>query len=275
MKISAFTIVRNATILEYPVVESILSILPIVDEYVVLVGKSDDDTLDLIKGIDSDKIRIVENEWRDDLKKDGLFFSHLTNLAMEKCTGDWAFSLQADEVIHEKDLPALQQLIGRCDKNPAVKAISLRFYQFYGDYRTYNPYGHRKACRIVRNNGEVMNIWDGVAFALRATPETRLLEGPPEHIVKSSIYIYHYSWVKDPSRLLQKFNILDVHYRGDKANHLSRFDFDLRMVKRFKGSHPKVMEKRIASFQSPLPPHRSRWLKPAFYPFLLSRGYKG
>jgi glycosyltransferase involved in cell wall biosynthesis len=275
VKISAFTIVRNATILEYPVVESILSILPIVDEYVVLVGKSDDNTLDLIKGIGSDKIHIVEDEWRDDLQQDGLFFSRLTNIALEKCTGDWAFSLQADEVIHEKDLPALKQQIERCDKDPAVRAISLRFYHFYGDYWTYNPYGHRKACRIIRNNGEVINIWDGVAFALRATPETRLLEGPPEHIVKSPIYIYHYSWVKDPSKLLQKFNILDVHYRGDKATYLNRFDFDLRMVKRFRGNHPKVMEQRIAGFGSPLPPYRSRWLKLAFYPYLLAHGYKG
>ena len=178
MKISAFTIVRNAIILEYPVVESVLSILPIVDEYIALVGKSEDDTLGIIKGIGSDKIRIVENEWRDNFQRDGRFFSDLTNLAMQECTGDWAFSLQADEVIHEKDLPALRRLIEKCDGNPAIKAISLRFRHFYGDYQTYNPYGHQKACRVIRNNGEVINIWDGVAFALRKTPDTRLLEGP-------------------------------------------------------------------------------------------------
>jgi glycosyltransferase involved in cell wall biosynthesis len=275
MKLSAFTIVRNASILEYPVVESILSILPIVDEYIVLVGKSEDDTLGLIEGIGSDKIRIVENEWRDEFRSDGRFFSHLTNLAMEECRGDWAFSLQADEVIHEKDLPALQRLIEKCDKDHAVKAISLRFRHFYGDYQTYNPYGHQKACRVIRNSGEVINIWDGVAFALRKTPDTRLLEGPPEHIAKSSIRIYHYSSVKEPSKLLQKANLIQVHYRGEKAPMLNRFQFDLTMVKRFRGTHPKVMEKRITEFQSPLPPYRSRWLKPAFYSYLLKHGYKG
>lgn len=275
MKISAFTIVRNAIILEYPVVESILSILPIIDEYIVLVGKSEDDTLGIIKAIGSDKIRIVENEWRDDFQRDGRFFSELTNLAIEKCTGDWAFSLQADEVIHEKDLPALKRLIEKYDKNEAVKAISLKFRHFYGDYQTYNPYGHQKACRIIRNNGEVVNIWDGVAFALRATPETRLLKGPPEHIVKSPIRVYHYSSVKQPSKLLEKANLIQVHYRGEKARVLSRFQFNLTMVKRFRGTHPKVMEKRIAEFQSPLPPYRSRWLKPAFYSYLLKHGYKG
>jgi hypothetical protein len=275
MKVSAFTIVRNAIILEYPVVESILSILPIVDEYVVLVGKSDDDTLGAIKRIGSDKIRILENEWRDEFRDGGRFFSHLTNLAMSQCTGDWAFGLQADEVIHEKDLPKLRQLIEDCDKNDAVKAISLCFYHFYGDYQTYNPYVHRKACRIIRNNGEVISIWDGVAFALRSSPETRLLQGPPEHVVKSDVRIYHYSYVKDPSKLLEKVNLLSVHYRGDKAMLLRQFQFDLRMVKRFKGPHPTVMGKRVAEFRSPLPPYRSRWLKPGFYPYLLRHGFKG
>ena len=173
------------------------SILPIVDEYVVLVGKSEDGTLDMIKAIGSDKVRIVENEWRDDFKWEGEIFSHLTNIAMSECKGDWAFSLQADEVIHEKDLPELKQLVEECDKKPLVKAISLRFIHFYGDYRTYNPYSHRKACRIIRNNGEVRSIGDGVAFALLGAPR-RILEGPKEHYVKSNIRIYHYTSVKTP-----------------------------------------------------------------------------
>jgi hypothetical protein len=60
MKISGFTIIRNAIINDYPAVEAITSILPVVDEMVVAVGKSDDNTLGLIQGIGSDKIRIVE-----------------------------------------------------------------------------------------------------------------------------------------------------------------------------------------------------------------------
>lgn len=276
MKISAFTIVKNAIHLQYPVVESIQSILPIVDEYVVLVGESQDGTLEMIKGIGSDKVRILENEWRDDFKRGGQIFSHLSNIAMSECKGHWAFSLQADEVIHEKDLPRLRRLIEECDKKPSVMAISLQFIHFYGDYQTYNPYLHRKACRVVRNNGEVVSIWDAVAFGLRGTPG-RILEGPKKHFVESPIRVYHYTRVKDPSRLVEKVNLLRVHYKGSKAQLLApdSFPYDLTMVKRFKKSHPKVMEKRIAEFQSPLPPYRSRWLKPEFYAYLLKHGYKG
>jgi glycosyltransferase involved in cell wall biosynthesis len=274
MKISGFTIVKNAVNLQYPVVESIKSILPIVDEYVVLVGKSEDGTADMIRAIGSDKIRIVDNEWRDNFKKDGQIFSHLTNIALSECKGDWAFCLQADEVIHEKDLPELKRLIEECDKKPSVMAISLRFIHFYGDYQTYNPYSHRKACRIVRNNGEVVNIWDGVAFGLRGTPG-RILEGPKQHFVESNIRIYHYTSVKDPTKLLEKANLLKVHYRGDQAKLLDSYQYNLTKMKRFRKPHPKVMEKRITEFQSPLPPYRSRWLKPRFYLYMLKHGYKG
>ncbi len=274
MKISGFTIVKNAIKLQYPVVESIKSILPIVDEYIVLVGRSEDGTVDLIKSIGSDKVRIVENEWRDDFKYGGEIFSHLTNIALGECKGDWAFSLQADEVIHEKDLPKLKKLIEKCDGKPSVKTISLRFIHFYGDYRTYNPYSHRKACRIIRNTGEVVSIGDAVAFALRGAPR-RILEGPKEHYVKSNIRIYHYTSVKDPSKLAEKASLLRGHYGREHVRPPDSFQYNLTMMKRFRKSHPKVMEERIAAFNSPLPPYRSRWLKPKFYSYLLQHGYKG
>ena len=63
MKISGFTIVRNAIKYNYPVVESIRSILPICDEFIVNVGESEDETLDLVQAIGSETVRIIGNEW--------------------------------------------------------------------------------------------------------------------------------------------------------------------------------------------------------------------
>ena len=58
MFIAGFTIIKNAIINDYPIVEAINSILPIVDEMIVLAGDSEDDTLQLIQSIKSDKIKI-------------------------------------------------------------------------------------------------------------------------------------------------------------------------------------------------------------------------
>src|SRR5437879_11208998 len=103
MKVSGFTFCRNAVRYDYPVVESIRSILPIVDEFIVNVGRCEDGTLELIRSIGDPKIRIVESVWDETLRKDGLIYSQQTNIALASCTGDWAFYLQADEVIQEDD----------------------------------------------------------------------------------------------------------------------------------------------------------------------------
>ena len=101
MKISGFTIVRNAVKFNYPVVASIRSILPICDEFIVNVGDSQDGTLELIRSIGSPKIRIIQTQW--DMGQGSQVLSQQTNLTLKECRGDWAFYLQSDEVIHEAD----------------------------------------------------------------------------------------------------------------------------------------------------------------------------
>ncbi|HET9868423.1 MAG TPA: hypothetical protein VFQ06_14085, partial [Nitrospira sp.] len=107
MKISGFTFCRNAVKYDYPIVESITSALPLCDEFIVNVGRCGDGTLELIQSIRDPKIKIVESVWDESLRQGGLIYSQQTNIALAHCTGDWAFYIQADEVIHEDDLPVL------------------------------------------------------------------------------------------------------------------------------------------------------------------------
>ena len=60
MKVSGFTFVRNVVKYDYPVVESIRSIFPVVDEFIVNVGRCDDGMLQLIGSIGGTKVRIME-----------------------------------------------------------------------------------------------------------------------------------------------------------------------------------------------------------------------
>ena len=63
--ISGFTFIRNGVELGFPFEASIRSILPLVDEFVVVVGKSNDDTLQRIQGLNDPKIRIIESIWNE------------------------------------------------------------------------------------------------------------------------------------------------------------------------------------------------------------------
>ena len=103
MKISGFTIIKNAVLNDYPIVEAIQSILPVVDEMVVLIGDCTDDTEGLIKSINSDKIKIHHSVWNPNLRKGGEVLADETNKAFQLIdpASTWAFYIQGDEVVHE------------------------------------------------------------------------------------------------------------------------------------------------------------------------------
>lgn len=281
MKVSGFTFCRNAVRYDYPVVESIRSILPIVDEFVVNVGRCDDGTLDLVRSIENPKIRIVESVWDDALRKDGLIYSQQTNIALSRCTGDWAFYLQADEVVHEDDLPKIVDATRAHITNQRVRGLLFRYLHFVGDYRSTNPWFYHKAVRIIRNNGEIESCGDAVGFHLKATGQY-LQSGPREWLATSGARIFHYGWVKDPRTMAAKKQEQTKVYHGDTplpeearlCESGSSVFSDYPILKEFRGSHPCVMRTRVQSARR-LAPRRSRWLTPAFYRAVLERGFRG
>jgi len=281
MKVSGFTFCRNAVRYDYPVVESIRSILPIVDEFIVNVGRCADGTLELIRSIGDPKIRIVESVWDETLRKDGLIYSQQTNIALASCTGDWAFYLQADEVIHEDDLPKIVRAMQTHLRNPDAKGLVFRYLHFVGDYWSTNPWFYHKAVRIIRNNGEVESCGDAVGFHFKATGQY-LQSGPRQWLAPSSGRVFHYGWVKDPKTMLAKKQEMTTVYHGDapppseaKLYTQDTFEFeDYDILKGFRGSHPAVMLERISRYPV-RDPRRNRWLRFAFYKAVLRRGFRG
>ena len=283
MIVSGFTFCRNVEKLDYPFVESIRSLLPIVDEFVINVGDSEDNTLGLVRSIGDPKIKIVESVWDMALRKDGLIYAQQTNIALEHCRkdADWAFYLQADEIIHEKDYKALRVAMETHKDNRRLLGLMSRYKHFVGDYQSLDPWAYRRAMRIVRPGGAVISVGDAVGFA-RASDnlylgkkERSLWEYAPGHI-------YHYGWVKSPALLREKVRTqVEWYWEGTPNTRdtqvLSLKEFmpeHYEILKRFDGTHPQVMEKRVSEFPK-LPQKRSRWLNPEFYKYVLKHGFKG
>ena len=281
MKVSGFSICRNAVKFDYPVVEVIRSALPIVDEFVVNVGQSDDGTLELIRTIGSDKIRIVESAWDDSMQKDGLLFSRETNIALSRCTGDWALYLQADEVLHEADYDTMRRALRDHLLNPSVLGFTFRYLHFYGDYRSCNPWFYHRAVRIVRNDGQVESCGDAVGFWLKAD-QGYLQSEHKDRVRPSGATIHHYGWVKAPRVLLDKIRYQSARHHGDQlgvedARLLAKeaYEFeDYDIMKNFSGTHPAMMADRVSRYPA-LKPWRNRWLRPAFYRAIAKRGFRG
>jgi hypothetical protein len=281
MKVSGFTFVRNVVKYDYPVVESIRSILPVVDEFIVNVGRCDDGTLELIRSIGDPKIKIVETVWDETLRKDGLIYAQQTNIALAHCVGDWAFYIQADEVVHEDDLPIIQDAMRRHLGNLEVKGLLFRYLHFIADYWSTNPWFYHKAVRIIRNNGEVESCGDAVGFHLKATQQY-LQSGPKEWITPSGGRVFHYGWVKDPKTMLAKVKEQIAVYHGTTPppkqaalyqQNTFHYD-DYAVLKEFNRSHPVVMANRLRSSRR-WAARRNRWLNLQFYREIFRRGFRG
>jgi glycosyltransferase involved in cell wall biosynthesis len=164
MKVSGFTIVRNAIKYDYPIVEAILSILPLCDEMVVAVGNSDDNTLDLIKSIDSPKIKIIETIWDDSLREGGKVLAVETNKAFSAVAkdSDWAFYIQGDEVVHENYLSAIKNAMLQYKDALEVEGLLFNYLHFYGsyDYVANSRQWYRNEIRIIKNDKSIYSYKD-------------------------------------------------------------------------------------------------------------------
>ncbi|MEX0966793.1 MAG: hypothetical protein WD077_06115 [Bacteroidia bacterium] len=263
MKISGFTFGKNTVKLYYPIREAIESILPIVDEFVIALGKGDEDdtTLSEIERINSDKIRIIHTEWDTKAYPDGTENAHQTDIAMKACTGDWLFYLQADEVVHEKYLDTIRNRCRELLDNHEIEGLIFRYKHFFGDYWHFNdkhgwyPY----EIRIVRNLPDIHSYQSAQSF--RRIPDFdgksyRKKEGSHKlQVAKVDAEIYHYGWVRPPALMQKKTIALETIHKGADAT-IKRytegpayFDYGpLRSLLTFKDSHPKVMQEMISRF---------------------------
>lgn len=247
MKVSGFTFIRNAIKYDYPIVEAITSILPICDEFVVAVGKSEDDTLALIQSIDSDKIRIIETVWDESLRKGGRVLAEETNKALAEIASDsdWAFYIQGDEAVHEKYLPTIQEAMQAYLSDAKVEGLLFNYLHFYGSYQYIADSRHwyRKEIRIIRNNRNITSYQDAQGF--------RKKDGKKLKVKQIDAFIYHYGWVKNPvvqQRKVETFNALWHDEESLKKIIVPAEAFDYSQVDSlaiFEGEHPKVVENRI------------------------------
>lgn len=250
MKISGFSFVKNAIKFGYPLRESIESLLPLVDEYIIACGDSDDGTTELVRSIDSPKIRIIETVWDAQAKSGGRIYAEQTNLALKECSGDWCFYLQADEVLHEQDYDLIKSDLATANANDKIEAMLFRYIHFYGKYDLIGTgrQWYRREIRAFRNIQGVTSWGDAQGFRV-ANPDAsfRKLKA-----MQSEANIYHYGWVRPPKNQFMKIRTTMKFYGGEDFNpelaDAEDFIYDgAYSLTNFKGSHPKLMESKIAT----------------------------
>jgi len=271
MRVSGFTFVRNGVLLDYPFEESIRSLLPLVDELIVNVPESDDDTLARVKAIGDRKLQVFKSDWDNRLRKGGLILSQQTNRALERCSGDIAFYLQADEVLHEEDYPAIRAAMRFYADRDEVDGLSFRFIHFEGGYSTVNPFRYRRQVRVIRNDGKIRSAGDACGFERTDARKFRVQN------VKARVF--HYGWARPPERMHRKNRELEKLYHDDKyieRKYTGKEKHDFRKLAAcvpFRGSHPEIMRERIerADWQLEAPSRLPLALRPRAWRMLLKK----
>jgi len=258
MKVSGFTLIRNGTEFDYPFIESLRSLLPLVDELVINVGIGTDDTLKRIQDFAAkeapEKIKIFESRWPLDdpeKKKSGLILSEQTNLALDRVTGDWAIYLQADEILHEADAQRLHDAMEKYLDDPEVEGLLFDYVHFYGSFEVVQETrsAYRREVRVIKPKSGARSVGDAQSF--------RKPDGSKIRVARCGSRIFHYGWVRTPDAMKEKTFFMDQLYHGDPdskdaktrtphtgTNYLYKRMWGLRP---FRSSHPAVMEDRICA----------------------------
>lgn len=246
MFVSGFTFIRNAIKLDFPIREAIYSVLPLCDEVVVAVGNSDDETLNLIKSIDSNKIKIINTVWDDSLRKGGVVLALETDKALSAVSpqADWCFYIQGDECVHENDYETIKKAMHQWKDDKRVEGLLFNYYHFYGsyDFLADSRRWYRNEIRIVKNNIGVKSWKDAQGFRI---------DGRKLNVKTVKASIFHYGWVRPPKSMMMKNAEAgkywhDDEYLNNKFDVNKEFDYtSIDSVTPFDGTHPKVMQERI------------------------------
>jgi len=243
MKVSAFTFLRNGQKLGYPFVESIRSVLPIVDEFVVALGPCDDETERMLRAIGDPKIRIIPTQWNERIQPDysikGFVYGQQKSIALFNCTGDWAFYLEADEVLHEQDLPRIRAAMENHLNNERIEALAFDYLHFYGNKNTiaWSPGWYRSEVRIIRNT---IPAWSSESLFFNVVTGHKKSRYP--RAAHTGATIFHYGWVRSEAEMDLKSATVQKYWDDSRPKPMDYSQIDPSVLKPFSGTHPKIVQ---------------------------------
>ena len=250
MKISGFSYVRNGFDYGVPFLEAYQSILPVCDEFIVTVGEGNDGTKEAIQKLNDPKIRIIDTVWDMSLRANGKIFAQQTNMALDAITGDWAFHIQADEVIHENDIYKIKEAVERNDNDKRVEGFILPFIHFWGGYdhiRTSRRV-HKNEVRLFRNGLGVRSYRDSLGF--RKYRDFKAYANDTEkgeklRVKKIDAPIYHYTEVRGPGAKTKKAAAIGAFYEKNDGKPVQKEEYGYDRLEKFTGTHPRLMNEKV------------------------------
>lgn len=242
-RISGFTLVRNAEILDFPFRESVLSALPLCQEFIINCGDSDDGTLAICEKLKEEfpeKIKIIRSVWNKENQSGGYQLKLHTDTALQACTSPWLLYIQADEVIHTEDHSLIEEALQKAESRDLIDGIVFDYLHFYGNY-AYTCQGrnwYRREVRLFKNERSIESFKDAQGFRKN---------GNRLKAISSGARIFHYGYVRNQAGLASKRQQLSQWWGEKPEDKPEVFQFYKPVgLTRFKGTHPPEMAGKIS-----------------------------
>ena len=221
--------------------------MPICDEFIIAVGPSEDDTLTLLKKIKSKKIKIIQTQWNENMKDRGFVYAQQKMIAQFNCSGDWAFYLEGDEVIHQDDLKTIKKVMQTSLNNSNIESLVFDYYHFFGskDWIATSPAWYRNEARIIRNN---LRAWSPDALYFVNMDKNK--KGRYPNAILVGVPIYHYGHIRSVASMNDKLKRVGKYWKTKIPNFIS-YKIDPHAVKPFLGQHPFIMNKWLKEKAEP------------------------
>ena len=245
MKLYGLAFVKNGVNFDYPFIESLKSLAPIVSKTYINVGIGDDGTKEKVS--ECDNLEIIDVDWDDNRSDKGLILSEMTNIPLKKMREDikdddaWVFYLQSDEVIHEKDYSRILEDIKKAHEN-GCDVVSFRYLHFFHDHNTValHKRWYPQEIRAFKLNSKILSHGDAQTFSGWTSS------------YDSDAFIYHYGHVRQKDAYKKKMDRFHRYYQqgfDHFRKHIKRSIKDFlrdEKLHSFYGDHPIVMKDRIA-----------------------------
>jgi len=253
-RISVYTTCRDAIDNEFTLFEGLIQALKFCDEFVYVDGGSVDGTLEYMNMLMKrfPQIRAYRyNECFDDTR----LYAEMKNKALECCTGDWVFLMDADEVYDDY---LVSQLLENNNFNENVKFLKFNTIHVYGyyylqcykdpvkghTYYTSRVYGFQKGlCKHGQwkdNPDELVRIDTGKSVDLNVTEGLHL-----------PFNVCHYGHLRSNEVYLQRKNLIEKRFDKNWKD-LDNWDFSRIVSKNSECfsllpycMHPQIMHQRF------------------------------
>lgn len=228
--LTGISLIRNGNKLNYPFIQCFNSLTNLCDQVIINIDYSDgsDKTLETIaeKVTDLKKTTIVSSKWNMSNTGDGRELAKQINLLLPFVDSEWIIYLQADELIHEKDVQLIREYLKELP--PEISQVEL--------YRTY-------FWKDLDTRAENHEIWLGRIFRQGTHTvggDGMYLNRNNGEVIRSPFWIYHYSRIGTEEQIDNRIKTLDRLFHDEETvQHFSTFSFNqsVRTVP-FTGTHP-------------------------------------